>query len=99
MLIEFRTNSDARLTVFDSVARRLLSLMGAGDRIPGELQQDEVAAARRNLESALMFQKALPDEAGGTPRQSTSLCKQAARLVGFLKKAENKHEDVHWVAP
>lgn len=99
MLIEFRSNSHARVTLFASVAKRLLDLMGAGAEIPGSLRADEVAAARRNLESALTFQQALLGAPADANRELPALDGQASRLIGFLRDAEIRRDPVDWAAP
>ena len=96
MLVEFRTTSDAEITLFDSVAKRLLGLMRVGDDIPGTLDPDEVAAARRNLESVIGFQRALARGHAGMAHQSGRLHGSAAQLLRLFEQAEENNDGVAW---
>jgi hypothetical protein len=103
MLVTFKTNAYANITMFGDVAVTLLKLMGHSGTVPGALLAEDVPAALERLKSAV---SADPDaqlpparSAAGEDEdqgQAVSLAHRALPLIELLGAAAAQGENVMW---
>jgi hypothetical protein len=102
MLVTFRTNAYANITMFGDVAKKLLELMGHSGTVPSALKAEDVPAALARLESAIAAQKpaerqldtAAQDDADAPA--TVALSKRALPLIELLRAAAAQKADVIW---
>ena len=98
MLVTFKYNAYANITMFGGVAKSMLEAMGFGSNVPGAISAEDVPQALKNLREKL---DALPDQlqaAGneGEDEPSTSLHTRALPLIELLQAASADETLVHW---
>lgn len=93
-MVKFITKHHADIDMFDSIAEKLLKLMGHSGTVPGALAADEVAGALENLEKAINT----PQAAAGDnwDSGSVSLKHRALPLIGLLQAALTSEEHIIW---
>jgi hypothetical protein len=107
MLITFKTDAYANITMFGDVARTLIKLMGHSGAVPGALLAEDVPAALERLKSAVSANPDSPldpapapgvdpDEEGDRPH--VSLAHRALPLIELLEAAAAQGENVLWEA-
>jgi hypothetical protein len=103
MLVTFRTNAYANITMFGDVATRLLKLMGHSGTVPSAILADDVPAALERLKAAIAADKAAAAESrpAGTPGDDSeeppvSLAHRAFPLIELLEAAAKRKCDVMW---
>ena len=107
MLITFRSNASADITMFGHVAEALLRMMGQSGVVPGALMAPDVPPALARLKATIEREGAKPTpEAPGAPPQPAqhdeeapppvSLRQRAYPLIGLLEAAAREEEDVTW---
>jgi hypothetical protein len=105
MLVTFRTDAYADITMFGDVAKQLLDLMGHSGTIPSAIKAEDVPVALARLETAI-GQRRAADAAEATegdrarddydaPRKVT-LSQRAVPLLELLRAAAAKKTDVMW---
>ena len=105
MLVTFRSQAYANITMFGDVAVKLLTMMGHSGTVPGAILAADVPAALDRLQKALAEDRsaavAVPtddakeedEEAKETP---VSLAQHAFPLLELLKAAAGAQRDVMW---
>ncbi|MEH6626524.1 MAG: DUF1840 family protein [Motiliproteus sp.] len=106
MLITFKTQAYANITMFGDAAKTLLRLMQQNQNIPGAILADDVAEALLNLKNNLKGTlkgapaDASPDAADTQNEDDTdppvSLDKRALPLLELLEAAAKAHVDITW---
>lgn len=98
MLVTFRTNVHADITMFGDIAVALLKLMGHSGTVPSALPEEEVPTALNRLRAAIDGEVAIPapdtdDEDNEPP---VSLKKRALPLIELLEAAARANTYVMW---
>ena len=108
MLIKFKTDAYADITMFGDVAKQLLKMMGHSGTVPSAILADDVPAALSRLKHAVEGGKASlsadsatsPDkeasQADPDGDQAVSLAYRAIPLIELLTAAARKKRDVMW---
>lgn len=110
MLVTFRSNASADITMFGHVAEALLRMMGQSGAVPGALMAPDVAAALARLRGAIERDggqpmpeaPAVPGAAQQPPERDeeapppVSLRQRAFPLIGLLEAAAREEADVTW---
>ncbi|RDL43530.1 DUF1840 domain-containing protein [Marinomonas piezotolerans] len=102
MLITFRSNAYANITMFGSVGLQMISMMGYGSQTSGAIKAEDIPQALEKLMSALAAEKV-----NGTPvdadldenEQDTppiSLANRAVPLIDMLKAANQEDSHIMW---
>ena len=99
MLVTFKTDNHADITMFGEVALTMLKMMGHSPTIPGALLAAEVPEELSRLQAALPSQKSAPagadqDKEGAEP--AVSIAHRALPLVDLLTAASKAKSDVMW---
>jgi hypothetical protein len=97
MLVNFKTEAYATVTMFGSDALQMLKIMGHSGTIPGAILADDVPAAQNRLSTAMDAEKAEP------PAQDTeadvvtvSLAHRGLPLLTLLTAASKAKCNVMW---
>lgn len=103
MLVTFRTDAYASITMFGDVAVTLLKLMGHSGTVPGALLAEDVPAALESLKRRVAATPDVPldPKSSGTPRPSeeevhVSLAHRALPLIELLSAAAASKKNVMW---
>jgi hypothetical protein len=103
MLVTFRTNAYANITMFGDVAFRLLKLMGHSGTVPSAILADDVPAALERLKAAIAKDKAAeaesPNKEAATEESeepAVNLAHRAFPLIELLEAAAKRKCDVMW---
>jgi hypothetical protein len=101
MLIKFKSDAYADLTMFGDIAKRLLKMMGHSGTVPGAILADDISAALERLQHALEGSQVEDTEMhiGGQAEEveeHVSLGNRALPLIELLTAAKTKHRDVMW---
>ena len=103
MLVTFKTNAYANITMFGDVAVTLIKMMGHSGTVPGALLAEEVPSALERLKSAVSADPdAALDPGRSAARESdddsarVSVAHQALPLIELLSAAAAQGEDVMW---
>jgi hypothetical protein len=103
MLVTFRTDAYANITMFGDNAVRLLKLMGHSGTVPSAIKADDVPAALERLKAGLQAHGSEPGPAPTPPADEdeqeappVNLATRAFSLVELLEAAAAKHCDVMW---
>jgi hypothetical protein len=103
MLVTFKTDAYANITMFGDVAVTLLKLMGHSGAVPGALLAEDVPAALERLKSAVSVATDAPlDPAHSAARDNegegppVSLAHRALPLIELLSAAAAQGENVMW---
>jgi hypothetical protein len=106
MLVTFKTEAYANITMFGDVAVTLLKLMGHSGTIPGALMAEDVPAALERLKAAVSEHPRTPlDPAtgGGAKDEGeqphVSLAHRALPLIELLTAAAAAKVHVLWESP
>lgn len=100
MLVTFKTDAYASITMFGDIAVTLLKLMGHSGTVPGALMPEDIADALERLRAAVAANPdaALDphgdeDDGDQDDEPHVSLAHRARPLLDLLEaaKAENKH--------
>ena len=112
MLVTFRSTATETITMFESVAVELLTLMGASGRIPGALSADDVPPALQRLERSI--EQAQIAAHAATPARPAdnedwaeeeddkereppiAISTRAIPLISLMKRAAAAHAEVMW---
>lgn len=106
MLVTFKTEAYANITMFGDVAVTLLKLMGHSGTIPGALIADDVPAALERLKAAVSEHPQTPldpEKSGGAKVEGeqphVSLAHRALPLIQLLTAAAAAKVHVLWESP
>ena len=99
MLVTFKTDNHADITMFGEVALTMLKMMGHSPTTPGAILAADVPDALSRLKAALQSQKPAPavaaqDKEGAEP--AVSIAHRALPLVDLLTAASKAKSDVMW---
>jgi hypothetical protein len=103
VLVTFKTNSYADITMFGDVAEALLGMMGQSGNVPGAIMADDVENALSSLKIALEDSPE-PDSAEAIDLEDddqtnrVALKTRAMPLLGLLESAVASHDNVQWDA-
>ena len=102
MLVTFRTDAFANITMFGDVAVTLLKMMGHSGTVPSAILAKDVPEALERLKTAVARDKAI----GGAPAEGAqdddseeprvSLANRAFPLIELLEAAAKRRSDVMW---
>lgn len=103
MLVTFRTDAYANITMFGDVALTLLNLMGHSGTVPGALLADDVPAALERLKRSVAATPKVPldPQPQGSARADedqvhVSLAHRALPLIELLSAAAAQKKNVMW---
>ncbi|MGL6029329.1 MAG: DUF1840 domain-containing protein [Legionella sp.] len=95
MFVTFNSQAYENISYFETVAKRLLSLMGHSGTVPGAFKAVEVAQALSDLQQGLAQQKEHHSHADDED-SDISLAKRAVPLISMLQAATRDECDVLW---
>ncbi|MDP3704780.1 MAG: DUF1840 domain-containing protein [Legionellaceae bacterium] len=100
MLVTFSCDAYENITLFGSVAQRLLTMMGHTGTVPGAILASDVPQALMRLQQSLGQEKQrlaanLPSQTD-EDEQEVSLSKRAVPIVALLQAAVKAKCDVMW---
>lgn len=98
MLVTFRTEAHAGITMFGDMAKLMLKKMGHSGTIPGAILAEDIPAALDRLTSAIEADTDISSESENKAwdDQSVSLQSRANPLIELLKAAAEEHCNVMW---
>lgn len=103
MLITFKSDAYADITMFGDVAKRLIKIMGHSGTVPGAILAQDVPAALDRLKRVMDVEKSaasVPTENAQDKDldddQAVSLAYRALPLIELLTAAAKKNRDVMW---
>lgn len=98
MLVTFRTEAHAGITMFGDIAGLLLKKMGLSGTIPSAILAEDIPAVLDRLNNAINADADIDAETGNkaSDDQSVSLQSRALPLIELLKAASEKHCNVMW---
>jgi hypothetical protein len=106
MLVTFKTEAYANITMFGDVAVTLLKLMGHSGTVPGAMMAEDVPAALERLKAAVTEHPDAPlDPSGGKQagdegdQTHVSLAHRALPLIQLLTAAAAAKAHVLWESP
>ena len=101
MLVTFKTDAYADITMFGDIATELLRMMGHSGTVPSAINPEDIPAALERLEAALAAREPAAEHRGqgeedetGQPR--VSLRNRAFPLVKLLEAAHREQVPVIW---
>lgn len=97
MLVTFKTDVYANITMFGNDALAMLKMMGHSGTIPSAILAEDVPVALERLVTAIDAQKAtqpIQDKEGDAP--TVSLVNRALPLIELLTAAAKAHCNVMW---
>jgi hypothetical protein len=102
MLVTFKTDAYANITMFGDVAVTLLKLMGHSGTVPGALLAEDLPAALERLRTAVARHPDTPlDPTSGSAKEEgeerhVSLAHRALPLIQLLEAANAARVNVMW---
>lgn len=98
MLVTFRTEAHAGITMFGDVAKLMLKKMGHSATIPGAILAEDVPAALNSLISTLEADTDISTKSNKNAwdDQSVSRHSRALPLIELLKAASEQNCNVMW---
>lgn len=106
MLVTFKTEAYANITMFGDVALTLLKLMGHSGSVPGALMPEDIPAALARLKSAVAAHPEATLDPVATSRDEddegpshVSLAHRALPLIELLEAAVAAKTHVIWESP
>ncbi len=102
MLITFKSDAYADITMFGDVAQRLLKMMGHSGTVPGAILAEDVPAALERLKRGIEQETARAPEPDDVPEgkepgdQAVSLTHRALPIIELLTAAAKKRCNVMW---
>jgi hypothetical protein len=102
MLVTFRTDAYANITMFGDVAVSLLRMMGHSGTVPSAILAKDVPEALERLKAAVAKDKVTGGAAGqgaqddDSEEPRVSLANRAFPLIELLEAAARRKSDVMW---
>ena len=103
MLVTFKTEAYASITMFGDVAAALLGLMGHSGTIPGALMPEDIPGALERLEAGVAANPNAALDPHGSKNDDddedgprVSLAHRALPLIELLKAAKAANKHVMW---
>ncbi|KTD21923.1 DUF1840 domain-containing protein [Legionella londiniensis] len=102
MLVTFSSDAHENITMFGSVARRLLNMMGHSGTVPGAILAQDVPEALSRLKAAIAEEKSKksPESAqlDEDEEPEVSIAHRALPLIGLLEDSAKAKCNVMWRA-
>ena len=98
MLITFKTEAYANITMFGDVGLKMLDMMAFGNAVPGAINAEDVPRALNNLHAALAKMPEQVEPAGDADddQPAVSLHTRALPLIELLQAAIADETYVRW---
>jgi hypothetical protein len=103
MLVTFKTDAYASITMFGDVAIALLGLMGHSGAVPGALMPEDIPEALQRLRAGVAANPDAPLDPKGKQKEGRedegvhiSLAHRALPLIELLVAAESEKKLVMW---
>ena len=101
MLITFKSDAYADITLFGDVAQQLLKIMGHSGTVPGAILAEDVPAALERLKRGIDVEKSVSAPPGNPQDkdpddQVVSLTYRALPLIELFTAAAKKNCNVMW---
>ncbi|HNO76177.1 DUF1840 domain-containing protein [Nitrosomonas mobilis] len=97
MLVTFKTDAYANITMFGDVALDMLKIMGHSATVPGAILAADVPAALSRLTAAIDTEKTAPPvEDKDADEPMVSITHRALPLVNLLAAAAKAESNVMW---
>lgn len=98
MLVTFKTDAYAEITMFGDVALAMLKMMGHSATVPGAILAEDVPAALDKLTAAVDAEKdsAPVEEQDDEDEPVVSMAHRALPLIDLLTAAAKANCDVMW---
>ncbi|MCW8887217.1 MAG: DUF1840 domain-containing protein [Motiliproteus sp.] len=97
MLITFKTDYYANITMFGDIAKTLIKMMGHSDSTPGAILNDDLPAALANLKAALSHLNPVNDQDNDDDNEpAVGLEKRAVPVIELMENAIKNGCDVVW---
>ena len=98
MLVTFRTDAHAGITMYGDIAKQMLKMMGHSGTIPGAILAEDVPAALQKLSSAMEAVNEPTIETGKNTwdNQRVSMHSRATPLIELLEAAAAEQCNVMW---
>ncbi|MDD2892995.1 MAG: DUF1840 domain-containing protein [Halothiobacillaceae bacterium] len=98
MLVTFKTDAHADITMFGKDALAMLNMMGHSTTVPGALLAEEIPAALARLTAAIEADKASPHpvESAYADETTVSMSLRARPLMALLAAAAKAKSYVMW---
>ena len=102
MLVTFKSSSHGDITVFGSVAKSLLKMMGQSGQVPGAVMAGDVAAVRSALTESLDALESDSDDDQTSAKNNdegdapVALSTRAIPLLAMLDSAAENGDNVMW---
>ncbi len=98
MLVTFKTEAYANITMFGDVGIEMLKMMGFGAPVPGAIYAEDLPAALKNLESALatMPEHVQPAGEADEGQPAVSLHVRSLPLIELLRAAIVAETHLRW---
>ncbi|WEJ61660.1 DUF1840 domain-containing protein [Thiomicrorhabdus lithotrophica] len=98
MLVTFRTDAHAGITMFGDIAKLMLKKMGLSETIPGAILAEDVPAVLNTLTNAIKIEKesSIERQKSAWDDQGISQQSRAMPLIELLKAAAEQECNVMW---
>ena len=102
MLVTFKSSSHGDITLFGSVAKSLLKMMGQSGQVPGAVMADDVVAAKNALTQSLDALESTDDDDQASAKNNdegeapVALSTRAIPLLAMLDSAAENGDNVMW---
>jgi len=97
MLITFKTNAHAGITMFEDVALGMLKMMGHSETVPGAILAEDVPVALSRLTASIEADKGSPPVDNNDPDEpAISMAHRASPLIDLLSAAAKAGDNVMW---
>jgi len=96
MLVTFKTDAYADITMFGDVAIAMLKMMGHSGTVPSALLAEDVPDALNRLTAAINKGSNKPMDTNNGDDEPVSMQHRALPLIGLLTAAAEAKSDVMW---
>lgn len=97
MLVTFSCNAHENITMFGSVALKLLHLMGNSGTVPGAILAEDVPVALERLKHGIALEQPQAKPSDDDEKEpEVSLVHRAIPLIALLQDAANHECNVMW---
>lgn len=99
MLMTFRCNAYADITMFGEIGLQMVAMMGHSESTSGAIKAEGIPQALSKLKAALDSKKGtedVPDDSDDQGEPAVSLANRAVPLIEMLEAAVKQECDVMW---
>ena len=97
MLLTFKSDAYADITMFGDVAQQLLKMMGHSGTVPSAMMSEDIPAALSRLNAAInATKKSTPVKDMGTGEVRVSMSHRALPLINLFSAAAKQNKNVIW---